>query len=79
MLWRICNAIVVVAEMSSETVLVVDIGSASLKAGYAGEDTPATIIPSIPHKYPHGLEVEEYSFIEYSHSLFLSLLYLVVN
>lgn len=41
----------------SETVLVVDVGSASLKAGYAGEDNPATIIPSIAQKFPHGLEV----------------------
>jgi actin-related protein len=54
--------------MSSETVLVVDIGSASLKAGYAGEDTPATIIPSIPHKYPHGLEVTD-TFSQEFHSL----------
>mmetsp|Transcript_14429 Transcript_14429/g.15101 ORF Transcript_14429/g.15101 Transcript_14429/m.15101 type:complete len:391 (+) Transcript_14429:27-1199(+) len=43
----------------SETVLVVDVGSASLKAGYAGEDNPATIIPSIAQKFPHGLEYIE--------------------
>jgi actin-related protein len=49
--------------MAQETVLVVDVGSASLKAGYAGEDAPATIIPSVPQKYPHGIEVR----MNYSH------------
>lgn len=43
--------------MTTETVLVVDVGSASLKAGYAGEDTPVTIIPSIPQKFSNGVEV----------------------
>ena len=45
--------------MSHETVLVADVGSASLKAGYAGEDAPATIIPSVAQKYPHGIEYVE--------------------
>jgi actin-related protein len=49
--------------MSHETVLVVDVGSASLKAGYAGEDTPATIIPSVAQKYPHGVEVRKQNSI----------------
>jgi actin-related protein len=43
--------------MSDAPVLVVDIGSASLKAGYAGEDAPATIIPSVAQKCANGLEV----------------------
>ena len=41
----------------SETVLVVDVGSASLKAGYAGDDAPITYIPSVPQKYPSGVDV----------------------
>ena len=56
----------------SETVLVVDVGSASLKAGYAGEDTPATIIPSVAQKYPHGLEVYYLSSLFLLFSLFLT-------
>lgn len=50
--------------MSDNTpVLVVDAGSASLKAGYAGEDSPATIIPSVAQKCPHGMESLEETVI----------------
>lgn len=43
--------------MSEVPVLVVDVGSASLKSGYSGEDAPATIIPSVAQKCANGLEV----------------------
>lgn len=43
--------------MTDSVVLVVDAGTASLKAGYAGEDAPATIIPSVAQKCANGLEV----------------------
>ena len=41
----------------SDPVLVVDVGSASLKAGYAGDDSPVTIIPSVAQKCAKGAEV----------------------
>lgn len=43
--------------MSDGPVLVVDVGSASLKAGYAGDDSPVTIIPSVGVKCAKGMEV----------------------
>ena len=45
--------------MSDLPVLVADVGSSSLKAGYAGEDSPATVIPSTGQKCAKGLEVSE--------------------
>lgn len=39
--------------------LVVDVGSASLKAGYAGDDSPVTVIPSVGQKCAKGLEIME--------------------
>jgi len=32
--------------MSEESILVVDIGSSSVKAGYSGEDVPSYVFPS---------------------------------
>jgi actin-related protein len=46
--------------MSDETVIVVDIGCASTKAGYAGEDVPSSIFPSVTHKWRVGVEVIVY-------------------
>mmetsp|Transcript_5450 Transcript_5450/g.8979 ORF Transcript_5450/g.8979 Transcript_5450/m.8979 type:complete len:375 (-) Transcript_5450:367-1491(-) len=45
--------------MSDIPVLVVDVGSASLKAGYAGDDSPVTVIPSTAQKCAKGMEVME--------------------
>lgn len=33
-----------------EPILVVDLGSSSIKAGFSGEDTPSYIIPSVLSK-----------------------------
>lgn len=46
--------------MSDIPVLVVDVGSASLKAGYAGDDSPVTVIPSMAQKCAKGVEVRVY-------------------
>ena len=43
--------------MADETVIVVDIGCASTKAGYAGDDVPTSIFPSFIHKWNVGVEV----------------------
>lgn len=37
-------------------ILIVDVGSASLKAGYAGDDVPSTIIPAVTMK--HRVEID---------------------
>ncbi len=38
--------------MIEDTVLVVDIGSSSVKAGFSGEDVPAFVFPSTTGKAP---------------------------
>jgi actin-related protein len=43
----------------SDAVLVADVGTASLKAGYAGDNAPLSIIPSIAIKCATGVEVME--------------------
>lgn len=40
-----------------EAILVVDVGSSSVKAGYSGEDNPSYIYPSTLMKYPRIVEV----------------------
>ncbi len=46
--------------MSDIPVLVVDVGSSCLKAGYAGDDSPVTIIPSVAQKCANGVEVGDF-------------------
>ena len=43
--------------MTEETVIVVDAGSASVKAGFAAEDAPCSIFPSIVTKSARGMQV----------------------
>ena len=40
-----------------ENVLVVDVGSASVKAGFAGDDSPSITFPSIAQKSARGVLV----------------------
>lgn len=40
--------------MNRETVLVVDAGSSSIKAGYSGEDVPSYVFPSTVAKVGGG-------------------------
>ncbi len=43
--------------MSGETIIVVDVGSASTKAGFSGCDIPDSIFPAAMTKWPRSLEV----------------------
>jgi len=45
--------------MSDEPVIVVDMGSASVKAGYSGDDVPASIFPSAVQKWATGIDAIE--------------------
>lgn len=47
--------------MAETCTVVADVGSSSVKAGYAGDDIPCAIFPSVIQKYPHGLECVEAS------------------
>lgn len=58
--------------MSDIPVLVVDVGSASLKAGYAGDDSPVTVIPSTAQKCAKGMEVRVHSLCRYLFVLVLN-------
>ena len=48
--------------MSDEPVIVVDVGSASVKAGFAGDDVPTSIFPSIVNKPVTGIDVRVRTF-----------------
>ena len=44
--------------MAEEQVVIIDVGSASVKAGYSGEDLPSCIFPtSVAQKWARGIEV----------------------
>ena len=43
--------------MTEESVIVVDVGSASVKAGFAAEDAPCSVFPSIAAKSARGVLV----------------------
>ena len=49
-----------------EPILVVDIGSSSVKAGYSGEDVPSYVFPSTVGKANgKGIEVIEFAVSDY--------------
>jgi actin-related protein len=49
--------------MSDELILVIDIGSSSVKAGYSGEDIPPYVFPSTLSKgYNSTTEVDSNAF-----------------
>ena len=47
--------------MAEVCTVVVDVGSSSVKAGYAGDDIPCLIFPSVNQKYPPSVEYVEAS------------------
>lgn len=48
--------------MAEDAVLVVDVGSSSLKAGYSGEDIPSYVFPStVSMPSARNVEVNEIS------------------
>ena len=50
--------------MSDELIAVVDVGSASTKAGFSGHDVPESVFPSALTKWSRGTEVKIFaSFI----------------
>jgi actin-related protein len=44
--------------MADGSVLVVDMGSSSTKAGMACEDSPATVFPTLNEQFPRTVEVQ---------------------
>jgi actin-related protein len=45
--------------MAEVCTVVVDVGSSCVKAGYAGDDIPSAIFPSVLQKYPFEIEYAE--------------------
>ena len=46
-----------------ENLVVLDVGSSSVKAGYCGEDVPSTLFPSITGKRIKNQEVGNIDFL----------------
>ena len=49
--------------MADDSVLIVDIGSASVKAGFAGDDAPCAVFPSIAQKSARGAVVRTLLYV----------------
>lgn len=48
--------------MTDEPVIVIDMGSSSVKAGYSGDDVPVSIFPSVMQKWAPGIDAIEAEF-----------------
>ena len=60
--WRfhVSRRFIIKFEMD-EPIVVVDVGSSSIKAGFSGEDSPSYIYPSTLTKHPRMVEVTNFN------------------